>query len=164
MEPILFSIAYSVGYIADQVSDIESSKMTQQPNGVVNHPSWIIGHFAFAFQVAGSIIGVPGWLPEDWNARYGQGSKPTTDRSAYESKDEALEIMRDSHKRLAAAVGALDDTTLDQPFPDASLHYVFPTIRQALTQILGGHSGYHIGQLVEWRRAMGMPVTRQSYQ
>jgi hypothetical protein len=32
---------------------------------------------------------------------------------------------------------------------------VFPTIRHALTQVLAGHTAYHVGQVALWRARDG---------
>ena len=58
----------------------------------------------------------------------------------------------------------LDDVQLDAPFPDPSYHYVFPTIRHFLTQVLAGHTAYHIGQVNLWRKAMGLPRMGRAFE
>jgi hypothetical protein len=82
----------------------------------------------------------------------------------YEPKNKALEILKDAQNRINEVVEQMDDSQLDQQFPVESYRYVFPTIRHALTQVLVGHTSYHIGQLPIWRRAMGMPRLRRSFE
>ena len=52
---------------------------------------------------------------------------------------------------------------LVRPFPDESYREVFPTVRHALTQVLVGHMGYHVGQVAMWRKAMGLSRVRRSF-
>jgi hypothetical protein len=151
-------------YLEEQVADVESSNLALQPAGLPNHPSWVIGHLTFSFQLLGGVIGLKEWLPSDWAVRFGPGSAPVADRDRYEPKTEALKILRDAHSRIALAVAALDRPTLDQPFPVESYREIFPTVRHALTQVLAGHTAYHVGQIGVWRRAMGLPPMRRSFE
>ena len=164
MKAVLHSFAYCLDYLREQVADIPAAQMTAQPNGIMNHPAWVIGHLTFACQLLGGAIGLPAWLPEHWASRYAPGSKPIADSSAYETKEEALAILADAQARITHAVEQLDDSRLDQAFPVESYREVFPTIRHALTQVLVGHTANHIGQLSVWRRAAGLPPMRRSFE
>ena len=157
MKPVLHSFAYCTDFLHEQLADVAAADMVAQPNGIMNHPAWVIGHLTYTCQLLGGAIGLPEWLPDDFAKRFGTGSVPIADAGAYETKDNALAMLRDARSRITRAVGELDDSRLDAPFPDESYRVVFPTIRHALTQVLVGHSAYHVGQLTVWRRAMGLP-------
>jgi hypothetical protein len=164
MKPVLHSFAYCLEYLREQVAELAASDMVAQPNGIMNHPAWVIGHLTHACQLLGGVIGLPEWLPNDWAKRFGTGSVPVADQSLYETKEDALAILGEAHMRITRAVEGLDDSSLDEPFPDKSYHYVFPTIRHALTQVLVGHTANHIGQVSVWRRAMGLPSMGRSFE
>ena len=157
MKPVLHSFAYCLDYLREQVADVAAAEMVAQPNGIVNHPAWVVGHLTHTCQMLGGVVGVPEWLPADWADRYGTGSRPVADASRYEKKEDALAILGDAQSRLTEAVERLDDARLDEPFPDESYRDVFPTVRHAITQVLVGHTANHVGQVSVWRRAMGMP-------
>ena len=141
IKPVLHSFNYGLDYLREQVADISGPDMVAQPNGIMNHPAWVIGHLTHACQMLGGVVGIPGWLPADWANRFGTGSTPVADVSRYETKTEALSILQDAESRITETVEQLDDSLLDQPFPDQSYLVVFPTIRHALTQVLvGPHS------------------------
>ena len=164
IEPVLQSFAYSLDFLREQVADIAAADMVAQPNGIVNHPAWVIGHIAFACQMLGGAIGLVKWLPNDFAPRFAPGSKPIADSSLYEPKEEALAILRDAQLRMTHAIEQLNEAQLDAVFPAESYREVFPTIRHALTQVLVGHTANHIGQLFVWRRAMGLPPMQRSFQ
>ena len=164
MEPILHSFAYCLDYLREQVADVAATDIVAQPNGIMNHPAWVIGHLSHACQMLGGVIGVPEWLPNHWASRFGTGSVPVADVSLYETKGVALEILGDAQSRLTEAVSMLSDAQLDQAFPDQSYREVFPTIRHALTQVLVGHTANHIGQVSVWRRAMGLPPMKRGFE
>ena len=121
--------------------------MVAQPNGIVNHPAWVIGHLTFVCQMLGGANRLPAWLPKDWAERFGSGSRPIADAGLYEPKDRVLAILRDAEVRITRAIAELNNVQLDAVFPDKSYLEVFPTIRHALTQVLVGHTANHVGQL-----------------
>jgi hypothetical protein len=164
MGPALHSFAYALDYLREQVEDVAPAGMVAQPHGIANHPSWVVGHLAHSCEMLGGVVGLAPWLPQGWAARFGTGSVPVADASAYEPKAQALAILSDAQSRVTRAVGRLHDAFLDQPFPNPSHREVFPTVRHALTQVLVGHTAMHVGQLTVWRRAMGLPHVARSFE
>jgi hypothetical protein len=164
MHPALHSFAYGLGYLREQLADVAPADMVAQPAGIANHPAWTVGHLTHSCELLGGVIGLPPWLPNDYAARFGTGSVPVADAGHYEPKDDALAVLRDAQSRITRAVEQLDDARLDQPFPDESYRAVFPTIRHALTQVLVGHTANHVGQLIVWRKAMGLPRMGRSFE
>lgn len=73
-------------------------------------------------------------------------------------------MLSDAQFRLTEAINGMVDSRLDEPFPDESYRDVFPSVRHALTQVLVGHTAYHVGQLAIWRRAMGLPPMTRSFE
>src|SRR5262245_19070457 len=120
MKPVLHSFAYGLDFLCEQVADVAPADMVAQPNGIMNHPAWVIGHLTHSCEVLGGVIGLAPWLPNDWTRRFGTGSLPVADSSVYEAKDRSLAILRDAQSRITPAVDQLDDARLDQPFPDPS--------------------------------------------
>ena len=163
MKSVLHSFNYSLDFITDQVADLSEPDMNTQPDGVTNHPSWIIGHLTFVCQMLGGVVGVSPWLPEEWAYRFGPGSEAVSG-GKYMPKSEALAYLHTASIRLSTAVSALDDSQLDAPFPHEAYIDVFPTVRHALTQVLVGHTAFHVGQLSVWRKAMGLPSIGRSFE
>ena len=164
MKPVLHSFAYSLEYLREQVADVPPADMVAQPNGIINHPAWTIGHLTFSCQLLGGTIDLAEWLPNDFARRFGTGSIPIADASLYETKAHALAILHDAQSRITRAVEQLDDSQLNAPFPDESYRVVFPTVRHALTQVLVGHTANHVGQLTVWRRSMGLPRMSRGFE
>jgi hypothetical protein len=164
MKPVLHSFAYALDFLREQVADVAEADMVAQPNGIANHPAWVIGHLTHSCELLGGVIAVPPWLPNNWAQRFGTGSVPVAEVVAYETKDRTLAILRDAQSRITRGVEAMDDARLDEPFPDASYLDVFPTVRHALTQVLVGHTANHVGQLTVWRRAMGLPPMARGFE
>ena len=164
MKTVLHSFTYSLHYLAEQVADLSDADMVILPGGTTNHPAWTIGHITFVLEMIGSVIGVPTSLPESWAKRFGPGSVPEAEVDLYEHKEVALEMLDEGRSRVVAAVSNLSEARLDEPFPDESYRDVFPTVRHALTQVLIGHTAFHVGQISVWRRAMGLPSIGRSFE
>ena len=164
MQPVLHSFAYSLDFLREQVADIAAPDWVAQPNGVLNHPAWSIGHLIFIWQQLGGVVGLSQWLPDNWELRFGSGSLPIADDSLYEPKEELLARLNDAQQRMTQAVERLRDAQLDEPFPDETYLDVFPTIRHALTQVLVAHTAFHIGQVSIWRKARGLPAMPRSFE
>lgn len=156
MNEVLHSFAYCLDYLREQVADVTHLQMVAQPNGIVNHPAWTMGHLVHSCEEIGGVIGVARWLPADWAKRFGTGSVPVADVGAYEGKEQLLEKLRDGQGRVTRAVEGLDEGRLEAPFPNPAYRVAFPTVRHALTQVLVAHVANHVGQVIVWRRAMGL--------
>jgi hypothetical protein len=164
MKPVLHSFAYCLDYLREQVADVPAADMVAQPHGMTNHPAWVVGHLTHSCELLGEVIGLPRWLPQGFAERFGTGSVPVADVTRYGSKDAALAMLGDAQSRLAGAVARLDDARLDQPFPDEAYRDAFPTVRHALTQVMVGHAAHHVGQVSVWRKMMGLPPMRRSFE
>src|SRR5262249_1037541 len=146
-----------------QVADVTEAEMVAQPNGFVNHPAWTIGHITAATHLLARTIGVPKWLSTEWVQHYRTGSKPISDAAPYDSKNELLSKLREAQSKISEAIEQMTDAQLDVVFPAEAYRYVFPTIRHALTQVLIGHTSFHVGQISLWRKAMGLPPMKRSF-
>ena len=163
MTSVLHSFSYSLDFLREQIADIDELQMVAQPNGMPNHPSWVLGHLTFSCQAIGGEIGVGAWLPTSWSQQFGTGSVPTPDASTYDAKDVAILSLADAERRITSAVKSLNDAKLDAPLPDEEYRHILPTIRHAVTQVLVAHTANHVGQLTIWRRMMGLPRTSRPF-
>jgi hypothetical protein len=164
MKSVLHSFNYSIDFLKDQVADVSDLQLVTIPEGATNHPAWTIGHLAVVLEMIGSVVGIPMSLPESWAKRFGRGSGAESELDLYEAKHDALKVLDENRALVIEAVSKLTDDQLNAPFPDPSYRDVFPTVRHALTQVLIGHTAFHVGQVSVWRRAMGLPGIGRSYE
>ncbi|MEO1527370.1 MAG: DinB family protein, partial [Planctomycetota bacterium] len=155
MKATLQSFQYSLAYLCEQVEDIDAAEMVRRPKGITIHPAWIIGHLTFSCQAIGGEFGLSPWLPDEWAGKFGGGSTPVENEAEYPGKRESLSMLDDARTRVVQAVGELSETQFDQALPDETFRAVLPTVRHAITQVLVGHTAYHVGQVSLWRAAMG---------
>ena len=155
-ETILHNFAYSLDFVRELVADLSDDQMVLQSEHIKNHPAWVIGHLTFSCQALGGEIGLNRWLADDWGKRFGMGSVPVADTTAYESKSRSLAVLANAQSRIAEKVLALSPKQLEQPLPDENYHEDLPTTLHAISQILIAHTAYHVGQTVIWRREVGL--------
>lgn len=163
MHHVLESFAYALDYLNDQVSDVAEADMVRQPAGVRNHPAWTIGHLAASCQGIGGEIGLEPWLPDSWGRSYGTGSVPAGVPGVYPPREELLAVLRDAALRVTTRVQAMSAEEFARPLPDERFRALLPTVGHALTQILVGHTTYHVGQLSVWRRLADLPPVERPF-
>ncbi len=154
IDEILNSYDLHLKFLRRLVSDLDDGQMVAQPDSVPNHPAWTIGHLVFSCQAIGGELGIPTWLPVEWEGRFGTGSNPVADESAYPNKNALLAALSDGQEKVTAVLRAMSQAGLSQPLPDVRYRDKFPTIGHAVIHILSGHTALHLGQLTVWRRAM----------
>lgn len=155
---ILRISARNLQYARTHLEDIEDSKWAHQPSGVINHPAWIVGHIAGSYEMLAAMLELPPTLPADWADKFGWGSTPVADRSAYPSKQALLDALDSQHRRLADAIAKVRPETLAKPIEDEMLRQILPTVGDCVYSILTSHEAIHLGQLGAWRLAMGMAL------
>lgn len=162
----------TVGYTKMLVADLRDEQMTLQPivGKTMNHAAWVLGHLAFAGNIAAAMAAypanepvnfdklraTPGVAPASWAPLFGPKSVPSTDPKAYPSKAELLATFEKSH---AAAWAAFEKTTPEQlanAMPEP-MNKRFATLGQFTAFIMTAHNSLHSGQLSAWRRALGLP-------
>jgi uncharacterized damage-inducible protein DinB len=163
IDEVLNSYRLTLDYLRRLVADVPDQDFCRQPNGVVNHPAWVIGHLTISCQAIGSELGEEGWLPEQWQELFGTGSTPTSDRSAYPSKTALLAALTDSAARVTVRVITLGDAGMSEPLPDERYRSVLPTVGHAVAHILISHTAVHVGQVSVWRRAAGYQPLTESF-
>ncbi|HEX6125795.1 MAG TPA: DinB family protein [Pyrinomonadaceae bacterium] len=164
MKPVVHSLNCSIDFLVEQLGDVSDAELAAQPAGIVNHPLWTVGHLTFVLQMIGSVIGASQLLPEGFHSLFGPGSAPVAEAGIYGTREEAISTLREIQAVVVDAVEKLDDARLEEPFPDRAYLDVFPTVRHALTQVLVGHTAFHVGPLSIWRKAVGLPPMNRSYE
>ena len=139
------------------VEDVPDDQMAEQPAGLPNHPAWILGHLVGAFDALTRALGQDVARDDAWYERFRQGTKPTSNRSDYPSKDDLIAAYTDACRSLRKAIQAAGESVLDQPVDNEQLAAFFPTNGRWTAHCLLSEGAFHTGQLSAWRRAKGLP-------
>jgi len=148
----------SLAFMRGLIADLPDEELVLQPPGAPNHAAWTLGHVIHSCQAIAGELGVPPWLPDDWEARFGYGSAPAAAADSGDScKVVLLAALADAAERLRTVLLATDESRLKDPLPDEKAREILPTLGDALLQVVSAHTAFHAGQLAAWRRAIGRP-------
>ena len=157
LEHVTYLYKFNLQYAETLVKDLSTEQMVQQPNGVVNHPAWSLGHLVVSANHLGQLVGLESALPTGWDETFKSGRIPGGgDASAYPSKDELLAQLKAEHERNSKAVAEMDAAKLSEPHPNESMRKYFPTVGDMVIFLMTSHEMNHLGQVAAWRRAMGL--------
>jgi len=138
------------------VKDLSPEQMVAQPAGLINHPSWSLGHLVVTADHLGQLLGLESSLPESWSETFKTGGEPSDKASDYPSKEVILDALREQHARNTEAVKGCDVSRFAEPHPDERRRKLFPTIGDLIIFLMTSHEYNHLGQIAAWRRAMGL--------
>lgn len=160
IDAILNIHAMVTGFLIETVEDVPEARMTEQPpagrGAIVNHPAWTLSHLnAYAGELLTMLDDASVPTAEAEMERFGYGTTPVPDRAAYATKRELLDRFRERNARLAAVVAEKHAEYFQRPAP-AKFQPHAPTISHIAITLLVAHPPHHLGQLRQWRRAVGI--------
>ena len=134
---VLYVYGFNLNFAKMLVGDLSAEQMSQQPNGVVNHPAWTLGHLASSAAQLLQVFGKEAALPEGWGETFKTGGIPSSDSSAYPTKDELLATLGTLHDQVGEAVQAADPAVFEQPHPNEATRKYFPTMGDMIVFLWG---------------------------
>ena len=156
IQNLLFVYKFNLDNASELVADLSDEQMVQQPQGVINHPAWTLGHLAFVADYLAITLGAESSLPDGWADHFPTGGTPSGDAADYPSKEAILGQLAAQHERATQLVAEADPTVFEQAFPDERIRGRFPTIGDFTAFLMTSHEASHLGQISAWRRAMGI--------
>lgn len=142
------------------LKDVPADQFTRQPDGVVNHPAWTLSHLIHYHPAIASLLqGQPVADPSKAAKAdlYDEGSTPQADTTLYLPGDELLASYLTSHGQILELIKqASPDCFGQKPGLDRWAN-AFPTVADNLVYLMHLHESQHIGQVMVWRRAVGLP-------
>lgn len=140
--------------------DIPDERMAEQFPGIPNHPAWTLSHLWLSSAFVLKLLGVDTTPADDAEsrdamARFGPGSIPVPDASAYEKRDPLLSRLESLHMQVDNAVRERHAEYFDKPSPEF-LRQFSPTLGRIILYLIAAHESYHLGQLVLWKKAAGI--------
>ena len=157
MDAILELSGANAGLFQKMLADVAPADMCRQPNGILNHAAWQIGHVTFVRSAMMQLLGAPGEVPADWAGLFAPGTTPSADAGKYPSKEELLAAFGRAQRRVIDVVKGTTADVLERPTPIEGIRGMFPTVGRLVAGMLTTHDGMHLGQLSVWRRVQGLP-------
>jgi hypothetical protein len=160
IQHVTYLYQFNLQFAQTLVKDLSAEQMVGQPNGVINHPAWSLGHLTVSADHLGTFLGLDSVLAEGWDKPFATGGIPSGDVSAYPSKDELLAALTAQHERNTEAVRNADLARFTEPHPDEGSRKYFPTVGDMVVFLMTSHEMDHLGQVAAWRRAMELGPAR----
>ena len=138
--------------IEEQVKGLSHEQCLIQPPVRGNCMNWVLGHMAETRSSVCKTLGQGAVMTAEEAKRYGYGSKPVCgEEPGVLPLSRLLEILRESQKRINAAMPLLTDQDLSRIVKD---HRGDVTMANRLV-FLNFHDTYHVGQLELLRQLAG---------
>lgn len=137
------------------LNGIPDDRMTMQAAPTDNHPLWVLGHLASTDVWFAGVLGIPGvTVPDSYNALFGMGSKPVSDRTVYPPVSELRQYFNTSRAAVLKWYESASDAALKTPLTEKTGGFMNDPIDGAMK--LGWHEGWHMGQAASVRKALGL--------
>lgn len=156
LEHLIYLYGFNLDRSRTLVKDLNDDQMVQQPNGLVNHPAWSIGHLSLSADELGQELGLESVLPTGWDKKFDGGEIPSANVSDYPSKLALLADLTTQHARNTKELKKTDPSLFSQQHPNENIRKKFPTTGDLIVFLMTSHEMLHLGQLAAWRRAMGL--------
>jgi uncharacterized damage-inducible protein DinB len=119
-----------------------------------NHALWFAGHMATSDNFFLSLI-APDKKKEmpEFQTKFGMGSQPTNEPTAYPEAEGVLATMRERREALLSTLEGMCDDDLAKKTPDGAPDFL-PDVGSVF-EVAIWHEGRHSGQLSVARRALG---------
>ncbi|QQE10737.1 DinB family protein [Planctomycetota bacterium] len=138
------------------IDTIPAERFTEQPEGIKNHPAWILGHMVVAENNAYKLITGKSICSDEENELFTVGSEPVGDAGLYPDKTALVEKYLEMHRLLSEALEDCLSEVFAREMPVERLKPRFPTLGTFFVHVCSGHEGYHLGQMNVWRKVTGL--------
>lgn len=138
----------------DILAGIPDDKLTHQPSPTDNHPLWVMGHLAGSDVWIANTLNIPGVdVPESVIKAYGSGSKPSA--SGNPPAAVVRKAFDDSRAKVLAWFKAAPDSALAVDLKEKTGGFATDPIDAMFK--LSWHEGWHLGQVANVRKSLGLP-------
>lgn len=142
---------FSQGILADFERPEE---WTHQVHERANHALWFVGHMGVTDDFMISLLDADQVRPvEGYRERFGVGSHPSRDPSAYPPPQDVVAYMNERRATLLAILDRLEEAELATPTPPGAPDFL-PDF-ESIFQTAAWHEGLHAGQVTVAHRALG---------
>lgn len=147
---------YLLRTYARLLNGLDDSHRALEPHAGAKTAGWILGHLCVTGDFARKLCGRTPICPKEWRPMYNPGTQPSADATTYPPMADLVATYRRVYEDLVDAATQADAATLDAPNPFTPTVGAFPLSGDFVGYMLGGHLGYHLGQLHAWRYAAGL--------
>lgn len=138
----------------DIMAGIPDDKLTHQPSPTDNHVLWVLGHLAATDAWIAGVLGIPGAsVPESVTKAFSGGAKPSA--TGNPPAADVRQAFKDARGAVIRWLGAAPDSALAVDLKEKTGGFATDPIDCMLK--LSWHEGWHMGQVANVRKALGLP-------
>lgn len=151
------TMKFAHGMLDTMLATVPAEKSLHQVHPTSNHLLWTLGHLACTYAWFSGTIDAKGGaaLPESWGALFGMGSKPSSDAKVYPSLGEVRKGYDAAFAAYVKQVEGLSEA--DAWTATANDTGGFASSKVDAAYKCAWHDGWHLGQIADLRRALGLP-------
>ena len=160
-EALLFTWRKNGKRAQDLFANIPDNHLVDQSAGLNNHPAWSLSHLMLYHPSIVSLArseAVPDPAQASGAGKFGNGSKPVTDATAYPSRARLIERFTSGHAQVEAALAATDAAIFAQDPGLERWKSAFGTSGNALIYFMIYHETHHLAEIADWKKVHGIPV------
>lgn len=153
----LETLNFAHGLLNKALDGFDDKSCAAQSHATGNHALWTMGHLATTYWWLTTLVdpSKAHTLPESYNTLFGMGSKCSPERPKYPALSDVKTNYTKSFDALAAAISAIPENDLWSAC--ASDSHGFASSKIDVAYKAAWHDGWHIGQVTDCRRSLGMP-------
>lgn len=141
----------------DMLAGLEDGHLAVEPQPGMKTAGWLIGHLAITGDFGRRLCGRPPVCPKEWRERFKPGSQPSAREADYPPMAELCAAFHKVYSDLSAAALDAAPELLAVENSYNPVRHAFPTAGDFVAYLMSPHLAYHLGQLVAWRAATGLP-------
>lgn len=157
---VRYVMHFGVSNLRQLLEAVDAQDMARSPGtagGVpINPPAWIGGHVVCTLRNLTQLLTGQGGPSEQWTKQFAAGSTPSDDLSDYPDKQQLLDALDEAAAAADQAVAQATEAQLALANPRPRFNQIAPTIGDAVAFVGLFHLGLHTGELLAWRRCMGV--------
>lgn len=158
-EYLRFVYDFNLRHAHHLVDGLDGGQAIAQPGGLVNHPTWTIGHLAVTSSVVMMELGAQPSFPPELMGRFFPGVPISSAAADYPPIETLMQELDTVHARLSELLSTVTDDMMVAPPAMDPVKRRFDTVGQFTSYAMTAHEGVHLGQIADVRRALGMVNT-----
>lgn len=156
---VIATYRFNLNYLKRLCENISEEKLFEKQLDGFNSAGWILGHIAVEAEdvIQHLAIDAPP-VPQQWVKWFRVGSGKVNSLEGLPTKIELLSLMEARYEALAKAYSTLTDEQKSGPHPSQFLKSVYTNLDQWYAHHLTSHIAIHCGNLVVWKKLIGLEV------
>ena len=159
MKQIARQCCFITTLAAPAVADLGDAHRALEPAPGTKTAGWLVGHLAVTGDYARRLCGTETLCPKEWRALFNPGTQPSPNPADYPPMRELTGAFTAVYAGLGEAALRADPAALSAQNPFVPARHALPTSGDFVAYLMTGHFGHHLGQLMTWRAAAGLPRT-----